>query len=568
MLFNRINNWLTGHPAITGLLLFLLCLIFFGWLEYSWTLADPDSFYHIKIAKLIGEQGLVYDFPYLPFTTLKTGYIDHHLLYHLYLVPFVKLFSPLIGAKIGHILLVSLALLTLYWLLVKFKVLGAQWYIIFLFFVEPFIFRLGLVKAQPLSLLILFLGIYLIIQQKYYWLTLLSVVYVWSYGGWFLMFILAGVYVLVASLDLALTKTKDHQLSRVINWRPKKTDIIDRFYIFLVNLIKNIFRLNHIKLVASVMIGLILGLVINPYFPKNLEFYYIHIIKIALVNYQAVIGVGAEWYPYAVSDFFINNALPFGLSLVAIFLFLNYHRHFNLKAKYTLALLLVFILATIKSRRNIEYIAPLAVIFSALTFSQAMTICELKNDLKEFKRIVVKVFFHDCYTRILLVVVVVVVIGGAGYQMPYQAKQSLGHGFNFNYLKSASDYLASHSQTGDVVVHSDWDEFPVLFYHNSKNYYMAGLDPTFMYLFNQDLYTKWVAITRGQNTDELFKVVSEDFGAKYVLATTDHQEMIRSLDNNIFFAKVYSDSEAVIYQVLNQLEVRPMSDYQKIGDVK
>ncbi|MDO8669472.1 MAG: hypothetical protein Q7K65_04220 [Candidatus Buchananbacteria bacterium] len=549
MLFNRVNNWLTDNKAIAGLLLFLLCLTFFSWLEYAPTLSDPDSFYHIKVSQLIGEQGLVKDFPYLQFTTLKDGYIDHHLLYHLYLAPFVKFFPPLVGAKLGHILLDSLALLTLYFLLVKLKVRGPFWYIVFLFFVEPFVFRLGLVKAQPLSLIILFLGVYLITHRKYYLLTLLSFVYVWSYGGWFLIFIITALYVFIESLNLAFSKNHDNWLSQVINFKVKKTDFLGKVARLSINFIKSSFRIDNIKLLASVLIGLVLGLVINPYFPKNLEFYYVHIIKIAFVNYQSVIGVGSEWYPYRVSDFFINSSLPFSIGFLALIIFLNYHRKFTVTVKYALALFLVFILATLKSRRNIEYLAPFAVIFSALTFSQAWSISEIKNDFKEFKKVIKKVFLNDVYVKIALTVFSVLVIATLFYQMPYQAKKSLDNGFNFNYLKSASQYLIANSQPGDIVFHSDWDEFPMLFYHNSQNYYLVGLDPTFMYLFDQDLYHKWADVTQGKRYKEIYDIIKNDFKAKYIIATTDHRDMIRNLDNNFYFDKVYSDSEAIIYKI-------------------
>jgi len=48
----------------------------------------------------------------------------------------------------------------------------------------------------------------------------------------------------------------------------------------------------------------------------------------------------------------------------------------------------------------------------------------------------------------------------------------------------------------------------------------------------------------------MYDIIKNDFQAKYVLATLDHQEFIKNLDNNFYFAKVYSDNEAVIYKVL------------------
>lgn len=549
-MFYQINNWLAGNKAITGLLLFLLAFVFLFWLGSAPTLADPDSFYHAKMAKLIGQNGLVKDFPYLPFTTLKDGYIDHHLLYHFYLAPFVKIFPPLVGVKIGHILLASLMIWFFYYLLNQLKVGGAFWYTIFLLLIEPFIFRISLVKAQPLSLLILFLGFYLIINRRYFGLALLSFIYVWSYGGWFLILILAIIYVLAESFEVAILQLRQNWLLKIINFSQSKTDWLNKFYIFGCGFIKNIFSGQNLKLIFSVLGGLVLGLVINPYWPTNLEFYWIHIIKIALVNYQGSISVGAEWYPYKTADFFINNLLPFSLAFVALAIFLNHHKKFDVVVKYSLVLFLIFVLATIKARRNIEYLGPLAVIFSALVFSRSLAIGEFKEDWQVFKKIIKKMFFNDWSIKIWLIALSVVLVTLVAYWLPYQTKKALDQGFNYNYLESASEYLANNSQAGDIVFHSDWDEFPLLFYHNSKNYYIAGLDPTFLYLADPGLYQKWVDITRGQRYKDLYDIIKNDFKAKYVLATIDHQDLIKNLDNNFYFAKVYSDSEAVIYKVL------------------
>ncbi|OGY43657.1 MAG: hypothetical protein A3B89_04445 [Candidatus Buchananbacteria bacterium RIFCSPHIGHO2_02_FULL_40_13] len=545
-----ISKRLANHQAIAGLLLFLLVLAFFSWLEYAPTLADPDSFYHAKMTALISENGLVRDFPYLQFTTLKDGYIDHHLLYHLYLIPFVKIFPLPVGLKIGHSLLAALVLATLYWLLTKLKVRGAWGYTVFLLLVEPFIFRLSLVKAQPLSLIILLLGTYLIIRKKFLGLTLLSFIYVWSYGGWFLILIITAIYVLVESWDRAWLKIRADRLAKIINFKNKKTDLINRLYAWVISFIKNALNSQNFKLVTSVLLGLVLGLVINPYFPKNLEFYWIHIIKIALINYQGVIGVGAEWYPYNINDFFINNLLPFILALVALAVFLNYHQKFDVVVKYFLALFLAFVIATAKARRNVEYLAPLAVIFSALVFSRGWSLDEIRGDFQAFGRLFKKVFLNDWRAKVLFTLFSILTVTVIFYKMPYQAKKSLDNGFNYNYLKSASEYLLANSQPGDIVFQSDWDEFPILFYHNSRNYYIVGLDPTFMYLKNPDLYNKWADITRGQRAEDIYGIIKNDFRAKYVIATLDHKELIANLDNNFYFAKVYSDNEAVIYKVL------------------
>ena len=550
MFFTKVNNWIENNKAISYLLLFLLVFVFFTWLEYAPVFSDPDSFYHAKVTQIMSEEGVIRDFPYLQFTTLREGYIDHHLAYHLYLIPFVKIFPLAVGVKIGHILLVCLAFLMFYWLLNKMKVYFAHYYTLLLFFAAPFVFRMGLIKAQPLSLIFLFLGSYLILNRKYILLFVLSWFYVWSYGGWFLMLILAGIYVFVESLDVAIGGTRETLLSKIMNFGKGRFGFIDRIYSFIIYFIRNAFKIENIFLIGSVFCGLTAGLVINPYFPKNLEFYWVHIIKIAFINYQDTIGVGAEWYPYTPNQFFTNSMIPVVLGFAALLIFLNYHKKFDIKVKYFLALFLAFLLATLKSRRNIEYFTPFGIIFAGVVFSRAIDIRSIKNDLKEFKKALRKILLYDLYIKIFLGMCLAFFIGLVVFNMPYQAKKELSDGANYNYLAGASQYLINNSEQGEIVLHSDWDEFPMLFFHNNHNYYIVGLDATFMYLYDSELYEKWVDITQGKRYKKLYNIIKDDFEASYILSTTDHEDMIRSLDNNFYFDKVYEDNEAIIYKVL------------------
>ena len=204
MWLNQVHIWLEDRKVIACLLLFLVAITFFIWLQYFPGFSDPDSYYHTKVVELMIQAGPVLEFPYLPFTTLSDNYTDHHFLYHLYLIPFVNYLPPLVGVKIAHALLAALVIVTFFWLLIKLNVRGAFWYTGLLFFSPSLIFRLSLVKAQPLALILFFIGIYLILARRYYWLLALAFIYVWSYGGWILLLLAAGLYVLVSAGDEAI----------------------------------------------------------------------------------------------------------------------------------------------------------------------------------------------------------------------------------------------------------------------------------------------------------------------------------------------------------------------------
>ncbi|MEK7652928.1 MAG: hypothetical protein AAB358_00370 [Patescibacteria group bacterium] len=547
-IFRKINNFIESNKLAVGLLLFLFSLIFFAWLQYAPVFSDPDSFYHTKMAELIVQNGVIRDFPYLQFTVLKDNYIDHHFLYHVLMVPFVVFLPPAIGAKLFQAVLAALSVVAFYWLMNKLKVKGAIYFTLALFLCAGFLFRISLVKAQPLSLIILFVGSYLIVAKKYWPLFFLSFIYVWTYDGWFLLLIFALLYVFIDGLVKALVESQGSWLTKILKilpvWRPQKIKL------FFGSFLKNIFSASNLKLVFAVSGGLLLGIIINPYFPKNLYFYWLHILQIGIVNYQYQIGVGAEWYPYSVFDFFTNTFVSLVFFGLAMILFLNYRRRLPVEVKYFLAIFVLFFLATVKARRNIEYLSPFGIIFAATVFAALSRLEIAQNDFFKFKQALFRFILKDKLAKVFLSSLLVASLAFIFINYSLKDKEFLAKGSNFNYLMKASTFLKDHSQKGDLVFHSDWDDFPALFYHNDKNYYVIGLDPTFMYFYNRDLYWKWVDITKGKRVVEMYSIIKNDFKAKYVLVTTDRNNLISNLDNNFNFKKVYSDDEAVVYEVL------------------
>ena len=95
------------YQFILYLLVFLLAFFIFGWLQLNPGFLDPDSFYHLKISKMISAQGPVFDFPWLQFTVLKDYFIDHHFLYHVLTIPFINLLGDFVGFKFFSALLAA-----------------------------------------------------------------------------------------------------------------------------------------------------------------------------------------------------------------------------------------------------------------------------------------------------------------------------------------------------------------------------------------------------------------------------------------------------------------------------
>jgi hypothetical protein len=90
--------------------LFSLALATFWQLHNSY--GDPDGFFHVQMAVFLSQGKLLKQMPWMQFTTLTQHFTDQHFLYHLALVPFVKLGNPLWGAKVATILFTSAFFLT------------------------------------------------------------------------------------------------------------------------------------------------------------------------------------------------------------------------------------------------------------------------------------------------------------------------------------------------------------------------------------------------------------------------------------------------------------------------
>ncbi|OGY45206.1 MAG: hypothetical protein A2744_00615 [Candidatus Buchananbacteria bacterium RIFCSPHIGHO2_01_FULL_44_11] len=514
---NRAIIFFNQRQYLWYLLLFALAFSLFAYLQLDPTFADPDSFYHAKMAQVLRDQGVVTEFPWLSATTLRYDYTDHHLLYHILLIPFVSILPPLVGLKLATIFFASLFVVLFFWLLRSLKVKGALWYALFLLTVNPFIFRLNLAKAQAVVLILLFLALYFLFNRRYLSLLFASWLYVWLYAGWPLLLVLSSVYLLV-------------------NWF-----IYQRQGGWLI-----IQRIRHkangqsLFLLFSVILGLAAGVFFSPYFPRNLYFYWQQTFKIALVNYQSVIGVGGEWYPFSFSQLLLG-ALPFFIVFIAaLTLFIYYRKKQTVYSWTFLIFSLLFFILTLKSRRNIEYFVPFALVFSGLVITNlsvwpAKFLAKLKLvNLSWALPLILFLLFSSIFIRDLMLV-----------------KDSYRQGFSFTKFSQPANWLKENTPPGSIVFHSDWDEFPLLFYHNSHNRYLVGLDPTFMYTYDQDLHQSWVEITTGKSNQNLQPMIKNVFGADYVFVDfNSNAEFDRNLANNIFFQKVFENQEARVYKVI------------------
>jgi hypothetical protein len=493
-----VRVWLAG-AAVLG-----FSLLLFSFVQFATPgLAGNDGYYHIKVAYEMRQEGLTPEFDALPLTILNADdYYDHHFLYHLYLALFATTDPALdggagltTGAKVASIILPSLAFVAVWWLLRSQRVPYAILWTLGLFAVsEAFLYRMSMPRAQAGALLLLVVGLQLLLSRRYVWLAPLGFAFVWFYNAFPLLMVVAVVYVAAVLLS-----------ERRLAWQA----------------------------VVFPALGIGLGLLINPYFPENIQFIISHLVpKLG----EPAVPVGNEWSPYRTWTLVENSGFAL-LALVLGVLAVGWQRdRMDLRTLVAFLLAAVFGLMLFQSRRFVEYFPPFALLF--LAFAAAPLLTSWSAQLRER---------HPAAAG-ALPLLMLALLAWPVYQSTADARALMRDSKPADQYAAAALWLRTEAPAGAMIFQTDWDDFPRQYFYNSDVSYVAGLDPTFLQLRDQALYDEWVAVTRGKG-DSMSQVIAERFGAAYVFSDLSHDDFIDRAEDDPNLEEIYRDEYAVIYQV-------------------
>jgi hypothetical protein len=492
---------------------------------------DFDGYYHIKWTRVlwasIKGHSFVPAFPWLPLTTLNaTEYVDHHLLFHFFQIPFAMFADPRLGAKVASAIFSSLAVFACYWLMMRYRIrYPLLWLIAMLGCSAPFLFRMNMAKAPPLAIIYLVIAIHLLFKKKYWPLLPLALIFAWTYDMFVLLLLATAVWVAVVGWT-----------ERRFEWRP----------------------------LVWVMLGTVAGLVINPYFPKNLHLFYEHLrIKITPSDFN--VKVGSEWYPYDSWEFLANSVVAC-LAMVAGYI--AFDPGDRKRAHYPLFFLLfstALMIMTARWKRVAEYWPPFAVMFAAFSVQPWLEggrslFTRLPPDVLEELRPFLdregeaapnKQTELQELIRISVVALVTVMLGVAlGFNLVATTRE-IRASEPHNYYKAGADWLRTNVPAGQVVFNTDWDDFPRLFYYDSTHYYVSGLDPSYLYDKNPDLSQLYERITLGKEEDP-GPLIRDRFGARYVFSDNEHHDFFANARASGWFDIVYEDEECTIMHIRDE----------------
>ena len=496
---------------------------------------DFDGYYHIKWSRALWQSfksgKLVPTFYWLPLTTLNPkNYVDHHLLFHIIQIPFAQFRDPRLGAKVASLVFGSFAVISCYWFLIKYRIRYVLvWLVALLACSAPFLFRMYMAKAPPLAIIFLVIAIHLLFNKKYWPLLPLAFVFTLTYDMFVLLLLAVVLWVAVIGWT-----------ERRFEWRP----------------------------LVWVCAGTVAGLVINPYFPHNLQLLYEHIrIKMTASDYDT--KVGSEWYPYDSWEF-IGNSLVACVSMIVGYVAFEVGE--RRRAHYPLFFLLfstALMIMNARWKRIAEYWPPFAVMFAA--FSLQPWVEGMRSSLTRLPSHVLAELepFFDAgrtarserpeYEGLVKMVVAGAIACGLAVILYFNliaTIKEIGASERHNFYQAGANWLRANVAPQEIVFNTDWDDFPRLFYFDETHYYVSGLDPSYLYDRDPVLSRLYDRITLGKE-DDPGPLIRDRFGARYVFTDNNHHDFFAAARASGWFEIVYEDEQCIIMRILDEKPALP-----------
>jgi hypothetical protein len=527
-------------------LIFGFCAIamimgFLQWRTDAICCGDWDGYYHIKWSSLLWENfshgKWLPTFEWLPLTVLNPrDYADHHFLFHLLQIPFLWVFEPVTAAKVAAVFYSTLAIFSVYWLLFRY---GIQHQLVWLAAImtcsNAFFYRMNMAKAPPLTIIITILGVHLLFQRKYVWLLPLMFAFVWTYSLFPLLWFAAIIWVLILAWN-----------ERRFEWRP---------FVYTTA-------------------GMILGNIINPYFPNNFYLFWEHFKEKLITGSDFVVAVGGEWYPYSGVELLMNFPIALAAMLIGYIIFVPRAGKLPEKAAFFLTFTTILLVAQFRSKRFAEYFPPFAILFAAFSLQafSSPTVVELpdefKRDIDPFldapKPTERQAWLQAARKASVWVLGIalstfwvynLVGLHKWGFDEPGMIDNIRTNEPNDKYRRAMAwatglDETGSENiPKGERIFNCTWDDFPKLFFFDTKHTYVYGLDPNYLYSANPELYTLLKDITEGKTNDP-GPIIRDKFGANYIFADAkENVDMIAKALDSGWVETIYEDDEARLFHI-------------------
>jgi hypothetical protein len=315
------------------------------------------------------------------------------------------------------------------------------------------------------------------------------------------------------------------------------------------------------RVLVWVSVGVVAGLIINPYFPHNLQLLEEHI-RLKLTTADFTTKVGSEWYPYDSWEFFGNSLVACVAMIVGYVAFEPGERKRSHQSLFFLLFATVLMIMTARWKRIAEYWPPFAVLFAAFSLQPWLgsrvglqlpshVMDELQPFLDhDFARTDQKAERNELI-RTIGVIVVTLLLGVVLFFNLRAEVKEIGTSERHEFYKAGADWMRQNIPPGQIVFNTDWDDFPRLFYYDSTHYYVSGLDPSYLYDKDPGLSRLYERITLGKEEDP-GPLIRDRFKARYVFSDNNHHDFFSTARESGWFDIVYEDEECTIMHIRDE----------------
>jgi hypothetical protein len=422
---------------------------------------DADTAFHAAVGQLIRQHGILHAFPWTPFSWLADHYADKELLFHLLFVPFIGLgwitASKIVGMLLGALLLFAIFLV----LKAEGVRFAGVWGLLPLVTSDVFLYRFALVRPHLLSITLAIVLLWTALRGRYLLLTVVSVLYPWSYVAfWQLPLIVLGIVESARFLS-----------GGRVRWKP-----------------------------AAVSVGgILIGLFVHPNALNLLAFNWIQMTDVLLKNAwlsKPGIELGLEFQPFAPLQW--ATWLLAAVVMMLVGLAAGWRTRKQDPGLLAVALAaLVFGILTARTARFAEYFIP----FSALAMA-------LASRSIRWRGLVAVVFALSLlYTAKPL----------------YETTQGL-HAKEEIVPRQLATWLQQRIPVGSQVFTTEWGHTGTLMLALPDRKFIVALDPTLFEVKDPELYRIWYTLPRHPHAGDA-EIIRKRFGARFVIGLFDDRFM-------------------------------------------
>ncbi len=416
---------------------------------------DGDTGYHIAVARLIREYGILTEFPWTPWSWLADQYGDKELFFHLLMVPFATL-SPSVVALVIGTALGALVLGTVRGILsMQGTRFAGVWALVALLCSGGFLVRVALVRPHLLAITLALWLTWAAAKGRTLHGALVGLLFPLCYVGWnqalLLMAIVAG-----ASLFAGQRPA----------WRSY----------------------------AAIALGLAVGVLVHPNFPNNARFAWLESVDV-LYRHSWAGGVGfelgGEFKPLAPGMLVRLLGVPILLALGASALSWKHRKVDAFPLVFALAAL-AYLVVTLRTQRFLEYFVPFTAVAAGLAARWAPP------------RLGAPVVLAVCavYTGLL----------GLGPVSQFRTRSEL-------FPSLVAESLRRVIPPGAHVCTCDWEFTGEMMLALPDRAFLVALDPVLFWKKDPDAYRAWFDMTHGVPgaPSDPVRVIRDVLRSRYVL---------------------------------------------------